>query len=272
LQSQGKAAEARTALMRTLALEPTLGDHEVIVYALNNLAFAHHAEREFPQAIALLRRAIARKSATPQVRSAMLHNLGSIYLELGQLRKARESFEQCLREAPPRPATLNYLARLAAKEDDYSRAQSLLEQALDTQRKALGETHPLVGLAWSDIAELQRDRKHYAASAETFQRALAILEGQELHTAGVLYHFGELRRMQGSDTEALALYERAIGILTRAYGPGHARLAIIYKRAAQGARRKDQAKEYMRLARTIEQSRPDYTRHTVDASAFVETK
>src|SRR5687768_15658680 len=56
LQSQGKAAEARTALMRTLALEPTLGDHEVIVYALNNLAFAHHAEREFPQAIALLRR------------------------------------------------------------------------------------------------------------------------------------------------------------------------------------------------------------------------
>jgi tetratricopeptide (TPR) repeat protein len=273
LQALGKEAESRTILTRVLALEPILADSLVIAQASNNLAILSHSERDFGRAISLLRRAITNKSVLAEMRSGMLHNLGAIYFESGQFRKARESFEQSMRDFPPKPASLNYLARLAARDRDHARAQWLLEQALEMQRKALGDTHPFVGVALSDIGELQRDRKMYAAAAESFERALSILQDSDgIHAASVFYHFGELRRMEGRDAEALQLYERAIGILTRACGPRHVRLAVIYKRAAQTTRRKTQAKEYTQLADVIERSRPDYTRHTVDASAFVKTK
>jgi tetratricopeptide (TPR) repeat protein len=287
LEAQGRIVEARQVAEECLALEPRLGEKRdpVIAHALNRLALIHRTEREYTRAISLLQRALTISKANSGVRAATLHNLGAAYFEIGQKRKAESLLEESVamyREGGDHsqiPATLTYLANLAADRGDDARAESLLGQALDMRRSQFGDTHPHVALTLCDIGQLQRQAKQYGMSAEKFQQALDIAESafgkDHIFLAPVLFNFGETRRLQGRHTEALALFERSIQILQQHYGPEHARLGVVYRAAAESSaklKRKEKAKSYTARAQTIISRIPDYEKHTIDMSAFLPQK
>jgi tetratricopeptide (TPR) repeat protein len=286
LQTDGKVDEARKLLPQVIALDSKIrGEEDIVTHALNNLALLHQAEGKHSLAISLLHRALDRTPDPNTTRAGTLHNLGAAYLELGQSKKARDYFEESLQintrvgQVGETPPTLAFLALLAARAKDESRAFILLDRALNLRREIYGPNHPLVALSLNDIAELYRDTKKYEEAAKVFEESVAVLRLSvginHVYAAPVLFHYGESRRLQGRNQEALDLFEQAIKILETTFGPAHPRLLLMYKSAALAAeklRRKDEAKSYAVRADAIEQRQVPYGRHTIDVSAFTGRK
>jgi tetratricopeptide (TPR) repeat protein len=286
LQTDGKVAEAKVLLTEVVSLDSQIkGEDDIVTHALNNLALLHQAQGEYPKTIGLLQRALERSSVVSATRAGTLHNLAAAYLDLGQTKKAGELFEASLRmnsqvgavrETPP---TLAFLALLAARAKDTDRAFILLDRALRLRREIYGPTHPLVALSLNDIAELYTETKRYDDAAAVFEESLAIFKASvgvdHAYAAPVLFHYGESRRRQGRNEEALELFQRAIRIMETTFGPGHLRLGLVYRSAALAAeklRLKEDAKNYTARADVLQKGQIPYARHTIDVSSFTTRK
>ena len=158
-------------------------------------------------------------------------------------------------------------------------AKELLTEALQIRRASSGPSHPSVAIGLADLGEYHFKQGEYDKAAEMLESALdvvaATVGSDHLYGAPIVYHLGETRRMQGRHEEALALYNRSIAVVEKAYGPSHSRLSIVYRSAATSAaalKRKTEAKSFTQRAAAIERTQVDFTRHTVDVSAFIPRK
>lgn len=286
LYAQGKVTEARKAFEEVVSLEPHMGEYRepVLVNALNNLALTYHIEIELSKAVALLRRALTISVKDGIPRAGTLHNLGAVYFDMRQWRKAEDLFEQALamsRNAGGShfaPTTLTYLARLAASRGDSTRADSLMQQALEIRRRASPDDISLA-VTLGDIGQWEKDRDHFEQAAQHFQEALALLDARygtdHVFSAPILFQFGQMYSRQGLHEEALRRFQRSITILTKAYGPNHPRLGALYQNAALSSaklKRKDEAKSYARRADAIQAATVDFGKHSVDARSFLPGK
>jgi tetratricopeptide (TPR) repeat protein len=109
----------------------------------------------------------------------------------------------------------------------YSEAAEVAEEALAVAEKTFGPGHPLVATSLNNLGELYRLQGSYTEAEALYMVATS------------LNNLGELYRLQGSYTEAEALYKRALKIREKALGPDHPHvaaslnnLAVLYK--AQG--------------------------------------
>jgi tetratricopeptide (TPR) repeat protein len=286
LQAQGKTAEAREFMEKTISLEHQLGRfcNPLLTHALNNLALLHHVETELTTAANLLKKAMKTTPEDGITRAGTLHNLGAVYFDMGKRKQAEELFEQSLamnlaaggnESLPP---TYTYLARLAGGRGDIARAESLMQKALDIRRR-LAPGHPSLAITLGDIGELQKDTKRYDKAIENFTLALDLLDSRlgkdHLYSAPILFQYAETLRLQGRYEEALALYRRVIVILERSFGPQHARLATVYGVAAMASGKlklKAEEKEYKQRASAILSQHVDYGKHSIDTSAFLPRK
>lgn len=286
VQHQGRTAEARQAFEETVRLDKQLGQYRdpILAHALNNLALMHHVEAELPKAAKLLERALQVTMREDSTRAGTLHNLAAVYMDQRRYAKAEELFTESLRmnraagATGPAPPTLTYLARLAALRGDITRAESLMREALEIRRKDAPD-HPVLAVTIGDIGELQKDTKRYPEAVASFKQALEILDAKlgkdHLFSAPILFQYGETLRLQGRYEQAIPFLERSRGILEQAFGPDHVRLITVYQTLAKchaKLKRKQDAKKYERRARVVADNRVDYSKHTVDANAFLPLK
>ena len=219
LQTDGKVAEARRLLTEVMSLDSQIkGEDDIVTHAMNNLALLHRRKVSIPKPLPCYSaRWIAAHHASVS-KAGTMHNLGAAYIDMGQLKKAREILESSLqmhtqvgavRETPP---TLAFLGALAFRANDERQALTLLERALTLRREIYGAVHPLVALSIHDLGEIYRMTNRWEESAAMFDEALRVLEASagvdHAYAAPVLYHYGELRRMQGRHQEALEFYQR----------------------------------------------------------------
>jgi tetratricopeptide (TPR) repeat protein len=287
LQSQGRIKEARQALEECIFLE----EHSLpqprgvtLAHALNNLALINQTEAKLTEATRLLKRASS-LTVDERTRAGTMHNLGAVYFEMGQRKKAEKLFDDAveiyrrlnaMEELSP---ALTFVAKIAAEKGDTARAEVLLQEALELRKKISGPNHPNVALTLADIGEFQLSRKRYDAAIETFERALLMIEESlgpdHIFGVAILFQYAEAKQQLGHHDEALTVYERTIRILQRTYGPDHPRLAGIYRRAAFSSgklKRKQEAKAYEQRANAIARNNVDWQRHTIDVSAFLPGK
>ena len=132
-----------------------------LAHALNNLALIHQTQSDFTEASRFLKQAAA-LNVDERTRAGTMHNLGSIYVELGQRKKAEKLFDEAIaiyrktnaiEELSP---ALTFVAKLAAERGDSVRAELLLKEALDLRIKAHGPTHPNVALTLADLGQFQQ--------------------------------------------------------------------------------------------------------------------
>jgi tetratricopeptide (TPR) repeat protein len=284
LQSQGRIKEARQALEECVSIE----EHSLpqprgktLAHALNNLALIVQTDGKLTAAVRLLKRA----SSLPvdeRTRGGTMHNLGAVYFEMGQRKKAEKLFDDAveiyrrLNSNEELSPALTFVAKIAAEKGDTARAQVLLQEALEIRTRISGPGHPNVALTLADIGEFQLSTKRYDAAIENFERALRIvadsLGADHIYNVAILFLYAQAQQQLGHHEEALATYERTIRILQRTYGPDHPRLAAIYRHAAISSaklKRKEEAKTYAQRADAIARNTVDWKRHTIDVSAFL---
>ena len=85
--------------------------------------------------------------------------------------------------------TLHDVALIAGARGELASAESLFRKVMDTHRKALGASHPLVAVTLNSLSRILRDQRRYDEAAAALEAALAIA-----------------RPALGSDHQLIAIY------------------------------------------------------------------
>jgi tetratricopeptide (TPR) repeat protein len=244
LRARGQYAAAEAELLTALRLaEAAHGEWSIEVGgALNALGMTYKycgrfddGRRVYEQALEILLRGFGPEHLDV---AAVHHNLGG-------LEHARRSFDAA---EPHARASVELRRRLlgpehvtvaedeaawapilhALQRDDEARA--LLEHAIPILSRELGEGHPEVAAAWSNLAATLPDLD---AAANAYRRALAAKEralGPEHPSVAItLNNLGVNARRRGRGDEAEAHYRRALEILEPRVEADHPNLALTRK-------------------------------------------
>ena len=169
-----------------------------IVVALQNQRIAE--ERDTARAVSRMLEDIFKASDPSQARNADIS--AAEILASGTEKVAGELIDQ-----PELRATLTgTIGRVYFGLGKYEPSRELLEEALTIRREILGDGHPDVAAAQTDLAELLIRTGEYQLASELLQSALAISENE--HGSGSeqaarnLYLLAEVRRAMGDFGEA----------------------------------------------------------------------
>lgn len=179
--------------------------------------------------------------------ATVLHNLGFLYQQTGDLAQAEPIFLRALSirekklglEHRDVALSLNGLALLYQEEGDYKQAEALFKRSLQIKEKSFGKDGPEYALELNNLAVLYKDLGDYDKAEELLKNILAIFEktyGQRsIKVATVLNNLAGVYRAKGDFKQAGALYERSIQIdeeLLASDHPDYARdlnnLALLY--------------------------------------------
>jgi CHAT domain-containing protein/tetratricopeptide (TPR) repeat protein len=118
--------------------------------------------------------------------------------------------------------SLDHMAGLYEMLDDYAKAESLFEEALEIQRVAVGEQHPRFAAILLGLGDLRYRQGNYAAAAPAYRRALEIQRAtigkDHLDYADGLKRLSRLYQDWGDVAEAEKLLQQAIEIERRSPG------------------------------------------------------
>jgi CHAT domain-containing protein/tetratricopeptide (TPR) repeat protein len=114
----------------------------------------------------------------------------------------------------------------------YVEAGPLLRNALDINRKVLGDDHPATATSYNNVAGNLKARGKYAEAAPLFQKALDInrkvLGEEHANTANSYNNVAGNLKSQGKYAEAGPLYQKALDIKLKALGEEHPDTAVGY--------------------------------------------
>jgi tetratricopeptide (TPR) repeat protein len=166
-----------------------------------------------------------------------IYELGWIYDDLGEHKKAIEYYEEALaideevfgRKHPKVARDLNNLGLAWRALGENKKAIKYFDEALAIDEKIYGRRHPDVatrlnnlGGAWDALGEYKKAIKYY-------EEALAIVKevyGQKHpHVAASLNNLGEAWRALGEYKKAIKYYEEALAIWKEVYGQKHPHVA-----------------------------------------------
>jgi CHAT domain-containing protein/tetratricopeptide (TPR) repeat protein len=212
---QGEIDEAFTHFRRALELARRAGDGLLEVTLLRHLGSLHRRRGELQEALRIYLEILAAGQGTVGTRSRVVHDLATVYVDLGDLEKARASYQQVLDLAPPEryrysiDALVN-LGLVLHRQGDHEGALTRWQRALELSRTGgytSGEalTRQNLGTFWREqgdptagLGELARARELWSALGEKPQEAKA------LHEIGTAY------RALGRTAEAAAAFDRAL--------------------------------------------------------------
>ena len=138
-------------------------------------------------------------------------------------RRALELRRRVLPEGHPLVAQSVYLYGFVLHDlRRYQESFELMSDAVASLEQSLGPDHPLIGQYLYGIHHLQEIRGDPVAAEESLWRSIAIFEKYpEVGLSSLSYGaLGYLRHLQGDLVSARQLYEKALGIAERTYGPG----------------------------------------------------
>jgi DNA-binding SARP family transcriptional activator/Tfp pilus assembly protein PilF len=257
-------------------------------HAHNRLGHVLNCAGEWPSAVAAHRRAIAllRGSSDRARLAAVLTDLGYTYWGAGDLRPAREAFEDSLAILADlrdvRPLVAHTHAGLGLVEQDCG----ALVDACARQRRALeefqveyGPLHPDVAQSWDKLGYVQRLLGDHAAAVASHERAVADLEtifgARDPRVAMALTNAGLAYRAAGRAQQAREAQERAHAIFRVRSGESHPSTLMTARRLAV-ARVEDGAPQAARslaenALRVVRRTRGDDTAERALAEADLAT-
>jgi serine/threonine-protein kinase len=241
LREQSAAAtEAEHAYREALLAAERAGDAELATEAMVALVHVVGAlEERHEEAGQLAVHAGARleRLDSPDLRSALDYNLGTVRLREGRYADATEAFERTLehtrrRKGEHHPLVATRWVALGSVEEaagEYRRALEHYERALEIRRESLGDQHPLTatcrGLVASALYQLGEWDRALPLLEEAITGARAALGPDHRSVAALLNAEGGLLSESGRLDASLATHERALEIRERALGPWHADVA-----------------------------------------------
>jgi len=154
-----------------------------------------------------------------------VHSLSDDYRTTAEplARRALEIRRRVLAEEHPLVARSIYLYGFVLHDlRRYLESFELMHGAIESLERSLGPDHPLVAHYLYGIHHLQEILGDPVGAEESLWRSMAIFEkypeiGLSAHTYNAL---GYLRHLQGDLISARQLYEKALGITERTFGPG----------------------------------------------------
>ena len=206
------------------------------------------------------------KKERNEIYSRLLYELGWIYYDIGEAKKAIEYYEQALsidkeiygERHPDVASDLNNLGEAWRNLGDAKKAIDYDKQALSIVKGVYGNKHPNVatslnnlGLAWRDMGDAKK-------AIEYFEQALSIYRevygNKHPNVATSLNNLGEAWRDLGEAKKAIDYYEQALSIDKEIYGEKHPSVAIDLNNLGAAWRNLGDAKkaiEYLEQALSI---------------------
>jgi serine/threonine protein kinase/Tfp pilus assembly protein PilF len=200
-------------------------------------------------------------SSTDVARSMVA--LGSVLEVRAKYDQARQVLETALKMQPQNRSAnaetsenLTELANVYFYQGDYDLSEKFNNQALEIDRRLLGDENPSVAQELNNLGAIEMNRGNYPASEAYYRRALAITESwygtDHPETAADLTALAQPLTFDKHEAEAQSLLERALAIQKRVNGPIDATVASTQNQLgilAFERRQLDAAQSYFTQAR-----------------------
>jgi tetratricopeptide (TPR) repeat protein len=233
----GQSAEALPALEEAVRwYELTARSRPVpLAQGLRDLALTYRLQGRLDQAQSLLERAITLvEPVAPQstLLGLIWSNLGTVQLEQGHVDTARRAFERSIAvfEQSNEPDSFQIavplvnLAEVLADGGDASAAQPLLERALESNRRILGDPSPGVADALRRLGALALVTHDLVRARQYLEQAMsmwAATDPKNLDAIAVTIDMGRLLMAEGRPGEALSYFRDAALRTQQAFGATH---------------------------------------------------
>jgi eukaryotic-like serine/threonine-protein kinase len=169
--------------------------------------------------------------------------LGRLRYQLGQFNDAKSLYEHSLAilettQAPPTDmsAVLDDLAKVYAREQQWTLAKQAYERALEVDRRILGDDHPRVAMHLNNLAVVAQNMGDLRQAESLYREAIRRHERSfgERHPETVLSkgNYGLLLQREGRLAEAEPLLRDAVAETLSLYGPDH--YTVGYTRVSLG--------------------------------------
>lgn len=147
-------------------------------------------------------------------------------------------------------STLNQLGLLAFNAKQYDAARSYFTQAMDQWRATLGDQHPFIAIAYSNMGSVCLDQKDYACAEKNYREAVSRLDASSKDSVNAVIAHLKLgrsllrqNRFKDAEGETLPAYQYLVKHVAADNGflrASRKDLAAIY----DGLHRSDQAARY----------------------------
>ena len=215
---RGRLQEGRAWANRLLPFAEAWGANRQRAQALRMAGILASGTGDDEVARPLLEAALAtaRASGDQPALAFTLHNLGSVYAEIGKVSEGRACYEECLALYRAMDDTWGVghatgaLAGLAWSTGDAASARALFERALSIYR-SLGDKRGIRS-ATSALGKMAYRAGDYASARALLEQSLSLARNQRdtFATEGALCALGELARLEGDYARAGALYTEAL--------------------------------------------------------------
>ncbi len=136
------------------------------------------------------------------------------------------------------------LGEIAIAKAEFAEARRHLEACLDLRQRYLGEQHPQIAEALSNLAVVVDLQGQSRAAIKLYRQALALREAnlrpEHPQIAVILVGLGGVLARVGEVSESEAVYARALEIDRKAFGDEHPRVATILHNLGISARQRGQ--------------------------------
>jgi len=225
---EGRYGEAVTAFKRAVELR---GEH---AETLNRLGIALTAAGNYPEAEAVLKRALAADQRTnSNLESAIQGNLAVVLGDRGDLTGARQLKEQVLEsrrrqlgaDHPDTLTAMNSLAGTLKAQGDLPKARQLQEQVLESSRRQLGAEHPDTLTAMNNLAGTLQDQGDLPKARQLQEQVLESsrrqLGAEHPNTLTAMDNLAGTLKDQGDLPKARQLQEQVLESSRRQLGADH---------------------------------------------------
>ena len=159
---------------------------------MERLASYYRSEMRFEQAVAVLRKVIALKTAaaraeTPEVAKSMM-DLADLYQDDEDYANAAPLIERalaikqaCNEQDADYASDLERLALCEEKQNHLDRSEELLKQTIAVKEKAVGPNSPSLAMCLERLGDCYLARKNYTEALPLYKRAKAICDQAVAH-------------------------------------------------------------------------------------------
>jgi eukaryotic-like serine/threonine-protein kinase len=241
LEEQGRAAEAREALLRAHSQAERAGDIRLAAHLLIDLVVVvgvreqRHGEARLLGQLAQGALEKSELRGDQAMRARLLEALGSLATDEGQVDRAIELQTQTLairRRSSAAPVDVasaeSRLGSALASKGRSREARAHYFEALALRRRALGDDHPTTAVTHGNLAATYMEADGNATEARKHLLImLAVFERMPTHMAypSLLSNLGTLENTTGNHDQARRYHEAALKVRRRQLGPEHPAVA-----------------------------------------------
>ena len=238
--AKGAAAEAtfHQALQAAAAARDDAKVAWIFIYLIRSVGLTQGRPADALALRPLGEAAVIRAGDTPRLRGRLLHSIGTVQREKGQLTEAQTTLEQALVQLEADPErddqllgdALNDLAIVVAMRGDSAGATTLFERALERWEAVLGPHHQKIGMGKGNLAEmlhmrgLRREARAAMLGAREIFAAVEGDDGPEVALSDRI--LGTIDAEEGDYEPAHRELDRALESLLKRFGPDHPQVAL----------------------------------------------